>query len=181
MVSLSSLRITLIRNSSGAWPVIYLMLVCCCCNAAEWNTAQCVSNFSSWVLSIDVLLWGDCRRCGAVLFLPFTAAVSVVFNIITALVSPQQPVWLHPQQGLCLDIYYGLCICVCECCVLVDAEVYWSQQRVNHSYPHVNKDTLWPLSEWITTSFITLHPIRQSALLPLLSFPLDSLVVFPRM
>lgn len=113
MVSLSSLRITLIRNSSGAWPVIYLMLVCCCCNAAEWNTAQCVSNFSSWVLSIDVLLWGDCRRCGAVLFLPFTAAVSVVFNIITALVSPQQPVWLHPQQGLCLDIYYGLCICVC--------------------------------------------------------------------
>lgn len=43
--------------------------------------------------------------------------------------------------------------CVCECWVLVDAEVYWSQRRVNHSYPHVNKDTLWPLSEWITTKF----------------------------
>lgn len=68
--------------------------------------------------------------------------------------------------------------CACECWVLVDAEVYWSQRRVNHSYPHVNKNTLWPSSEWITTSFITLHPIRQSALLPLLSFPLVSLVVF---
>lgn len=43
--------------------------------------------------------------------------------------------------------------CACECWVLVDAEVYWSQRRVNHSYPHVNKDTLWPLSEWITTKF----------------------------
>lgn len=38
-------------------------------------------------------------------------------------------------------------------------------QQVNHGCPHVNRNTAWPLSEWITTTFITQRPIRQSTLL----------------
>lgn len=39
--------------------------------------------------------------------------------------------------------------------VLVD--VHQTQQRVNHGYPQ--SIGLWPLSEWLTAKFITLHPI----------------------
>lgn len=147
----------------------------------ELSIPQCV--FVGWHAAVERQ---QERWCSAV----FCPSVSAVLNIITALLSPQQPTRPHPQKGFCLGIYWlSLCMCVCVCGrrMLADVNVHHTGQTVNHCSPHVNKNTAWPLSEWInhtihysasyqTISFINtpLHHARPSSSRPTV------LSVFPR-
>lgn len=63
-------------------------------------------SITEWVVCIDVPLCSRGSRHAAVLLLPLTAAVSVQLNVVTALLSPQQP----PQQ--CFLLLWTLRVCV---------------------------------------------------------------------
>lgn len=117
-----------------------------CTVAAAQSTAQHVSNFpyTRVFCRFNALLW----REDVVLF----AILSVALTIVTALLSPRQPARLHPQKGFVLAFIDSLSLSFG--CLLT--YIRRSIESIMATHMSIG---LWPLSEWLTAKFITLHPI----------------------